>query len=803
VTDCPANVARGTTKLLRPIAALAILFSVFTLSTAKSEAAGPTPGSFVGINLEVADGSRRGDGLHVIPGSQIAWHIVVSNDGTDPLTINGIVDSADNLVETTSCVRSDGSDGSAPLLSTVTMTCDVPFSAQTGGGAETMTVLADVYSGGGGGGVLVPRRQSLLPNQSGGGGGGLGFMRVAPMWMPQAPPGSITAADSSSYTTEPDPASAVTLRLDIKDPIDGHWNAGCDCFEALPAFEAGDTVTWQVSLYNNGTGPASDVSVTGTNIPACDQTIGTLQPSIWVRVECTSIETMETFRQATVSAHGQTFGSDLGNLRVTPPARLSVNARVFQGNAGGDGITVQPEQNTIWMIEVTNTGSDYLSALMLEDDVDGPVDLTNCSRPDGTTTAEPLQSGITMTCAISFTSVAGGEARTFTANARTSFVVIPYGGGGGVYYGAATARWLAAPATTVTASDATSYLTAGPAAISINMRVGNGNNIGDNLVVNIGDQLAWVADVANSGEDTLSNMVLFDQSNQFVDMDMCVRSDGAAATAPLLPGGTMRCATSFTAIAGGETRTMTASAQTSVVINSGGGRDRMREALTVRRTTSSFLPWAFATVEATDITSYTTRSSPVTTAPTTAAVGTSSIESRVWFDTNGNDIMDGSERGISDVVLHLFLNNVEIAQTTSDSNGMYRFDGLSAGSYRVEFHLPANYAPTVGSDRATSLGLGMAGTLVSVNVVVAADQATADISLGVASGTPVATPTTTSTTGPALAPARPTRGLPATGTNVQDVLAGGTLFLFTGLVLATIGRRRRLNPDGPGSLRVE
>jgi SdrD B-like domain len=686
VIDCPANVARGTTKLLRPIAGLAILFSVLTLSTAKSEAAGPTPGPFVGINLEVADGTRFGDHLSVVTGSEVAWHIVVTNTGTDPLTVAGIVDSADNLVDTTSCVRSDGSLEATPIHSTVTMTCDVPFTAVAGGGSEMMTVYASVYSSGG---DAVPRTRSLLPGRSfGGGGGGLGFMRVAPKLMPQTPPGSIIASDSSDYD-------------------------------------------------------------------------------------------------------------------AAPSASVSVNARVRQGNVTGDGITVQPGQATTWMIEVTNTGIDYLSDVALVDDLSVPVDLTNCSRSDGTAAAEPLQSGITMTCAIAFTSVAGGEARTFTANARTSFVVIPYGGGGGVYYGKVTARWLAAPSTTVSASDATSYLTAGPAAISINMRVGNGINIGDNLVVDIGDQLTWVADVANTGEDTLSNLVLFDQSNQFVDMAMCVRSDGAAATAPLLPGGTLRCATSFTAIAGGETRTMTASAQTSVVIDSGGGFGRMKETITVRRTSSSLSPWAFAMVEATDITSYTARSSSITTPPTTATPGTSSIESRVWFDTNGNDVVDGSERGISDVVLHLFVNGVEIAQTTSDSNGMYRFNGLSAGSYRVEFRMPANYAPTVGSDRATSLGLGVAGTLVSLNVVLSADQGTADISLGVASGTPVDTPTTTSTTGPALAPARPTQGLPATGTNVQDVLAGATLFLFTGLVLATIGRRRRPNSEGSSSLRVE
>ncbi len=84
--------------------------------------------------------------------------------------------------------------------------------------------------------------------------------------------------------------------------------------------------------------------------------------------------------------------------------------------------------------------------------------------------------------------------------------------------------------------------------------------------------------------------------------------------------------------------------------------------------------------------------------------GTYSIGNRVWFDTNNNGAVDGTELGISNalprVSLSVFLdadgNNAAdnlaspINTVTTDANGYYRFDNLSAGNYIVRVN-PVNF----------------------------------------------------------------------------------------------------------------
>lgn len=76
------------------------------------------------------------------------------------------------------------------------------------------------------------------------------------------------------------------------------------------------------------------------------------------------------------------------------------------------------------------------------------------------------------------------------------------------------------------------------------------------------------------------------------------------------------------------------------------------------------------------------------------AVG--SIGDFVWFDQDKNGIQDGGEPGIAGIDVFLHEGEVcgaePLAQTTTDIAGLYLFDGLSAGTYCVEFQLPPEYA---------------------------------------------------------------------------------------------------------------
>jgi hypothetical protein len=63
-----------------------------------------------------------------------------------------------------------------------------------------------------------------------------------------------------------------------------------------------------------------------------------------------------------------------------------------------------------------------------------------------------------------------------------------------------------------------------------------------------------------------------------------------------------------------------------------------------------------------------------------------SLGNRVWFDTNNDGLINGSEVGIGNVAVTLLdaaLNPIPGKTTTTDANGYYRFDGLPAGVYKV------------------------------------------------------------------------------------------------------------------------
>jgi YVTN family beta-propeller protein len=72
-----------------------------------------------------------------------------------------------------------------------------------------------------------------------------------------------------------------------------------------------------------------------------------------------------------------------------------------------------------------------------------------------------------------------------------------------------------------------------------------------------------------------------------------------------------------------------------------------------------------------------------------------SLGDRVWEDLNGNGIQDAGEPGIPGVTVLLLDNNDnQIGSTTTDANGIYGFDNLNPGIYRVVFVAPNGYVFT-------------------------------------------------------------------------------------------------------------
>ena len=69
-----------------------------------------------------------------------------------------------------------------------------------------------------------------------------------------------------------------------------------------------------------------------------------------------------------------------------------------------------------------------------------------------------------------------------------------------------------------------------------------------------------------------------------------------------------------------------------------------------------------------------------------------SIQGHVWHDLNNDGIFRPSESGIAGVTIQLFDDSgVFVAETTTDSSGEYRFEGLQAGEYQIRQIQPQDY----------------------------------------------------------------------------------------------------------------
>ena len=72
-------------------------------------------------------------------------------------------------------------------------------------------------------------------------------------------------------------------------------------------------------------------------------------------------------------------------------------------------------------------------------------------------------------------------------------------------------------------------------------------------------------------------------------------------------------------------------------------------------------------------------------------VAPATIGDRVWNDADGNGADNGEPGAPNVTVILKDANGVEVARTTTDANGNYRFTGLIPGTYTVDIEVPAGF----------------------------------------------------------------------------------------------------------------
>ncbi|WP_202318632.1 SdrD B-like domain-containing protein, partial [Leucobacter luti] len=205
----------------------------------------------------------------------------------------------------------------------------------------------------------------------------------------------------------------------------------------------------------------------------------------------------------------------------------------------------------------------------------------------------------------------------------------------------------------------------------------------------------------------------------------------------------------------------------------------------------------------------------------------------VWIDTNKDGLQGDTEYTLKGVIVRLFdANGTQIAETKTDANGLYVFDELRAGTYRVQFELtPAqakiySFTKTGGGNTALDSNAGKNGfstwiTLDDTNPDLTLDYEYSDLVGGITAtqgidptwdagvivlDTPVdpgpkpekPTPGTPGSPDPEGTPGHPTDavtlgGLPVTGGSFEwGFAAGGVALLLLGAgALLLQGRRRK------------
>ena len=71
------------------------------------------------------------------------------------------------------------------------------------------------------------------------------------------------------------------------------------------------------------------------------------------------------------------------------------------------------------------------------------------------------------------------------------------------------------------------------------------------------------------------------------------------------------------------------------------------------------------------------------------------LGNQVWFDQNGDGLLNGVEAGLNGITVTLYQNGSVVSETVTSGNGVYNFTNLVSGVYTVSIVAPPTYISSV------------------------------------------------------------------------------------------------------------
>jgi uncharacterized repeat protein (TIGR01451 family) len=392
------------------------------------------------------------------------------------------------------------------------------------------------------------------------------------------------------------------------------------------ATTAGEVINYNIVVTNTGTETLTNVVVTDTTLGKTLCTLASLAAGATVTYTASQTVTQAEINSgaavtntATVADTQNVTGTSTASTNVKQTPAVSIVKSVTSVNGVcGDPAATAAGQVIDYNVVVTNTGNETLTSVVVADTTLGTTLGTIASLAPGAT--------VTYTAAQTVTQaeINSGSAVTNTATVND------------------------AQAVTGT-STASTNVTQTPAVSIVKSVTSVGGVCGDPTATTAGEVIDYNVVVTNTGNETLTNVVVADTT----------LGTTLGTLASLAPGATV------TYIA--------AQTVTQAELNSGNAVTNTATVTDTQTPTES------------------------STASTAVLKPVAALGDYVWFDTNDNGLQDSGETGVAGVTVDLLnaAGTSTLAVTTTNSSGFYSFTNLTPGTYEVKFVAPAGDAFTI------------------------------------------------------------------------------------------------------------